>query len=506
MKQKIKYLSIALLSFFFMGCEEFLDIVPEDQLTLDGYFKTEAQCLQATAPLYGFVWFNFNDKASFAIGDVYSGNMFTSSKEMINFQKYTVAQNNLRTFEAWSACYAVVAHSNNIINNLPVTASGYGVDATVIDQCVAEARFMRGTAYFYLVQLFGAVPIIEDGAVAAANPIIPRITEDDIYTFIINDLEYAEEFSPLERTGSAEGRITSGAAQAMLAKVYLTQKNYTKTLEELNKVISSEQYKLLENYKDLFLNSESDYNDESLFAWGWIANQGWATQNTHQAFFAIDGDITTFDDGWGMVKPSVDLLNAFENGDARKKYILMEDGDHYDELLSDKGGFTYVLETYYSETKSAIKKYVVGSPADDNVGNQSTGINTDIIRYADVLLMYVEATMGDDNSTTDATSLKYFNDIRLRANLGTKNEITRESLLHERRIEFAFEGQYFYDVVRILGEDGAKTYLSNVERGKYSDEGLVSQTYNCSTVKFSIPTSESDQNPLLKEDPVAYFE
>ncbi len=504
MKTKRNILYAVIFTLLMAGCDDFLTIVPEDQLTLDGYFKTEDQCLQATAPLYGFVWFNFNDKASFAIGDLYAGNMYSSSEELTSFQFYTVAQNNIRMFEAWSACYSVVAHSNNIINNLPRTASEYGVDQTVIDQCVAEARFMRGTAYYYLVQLFGAVPIIEDGAKAAADPIIPRIIEDDVYTFILNDLTYAEDFSPSERAD--DGRISSLVATAMKGKVYLSMKDYAKAKVSLGKVIDSEKFKLLDNYKDLFLNSESDYNEESIFAWGWVANLGWATQNTHQAYFAISGDITTFDDGWGMVKPSVDLMNAFENGDIRKKYILMEDGDHYDELLSSDTGFTYDQDKYYSDTKSAIKKYVVGSPDDDEVGFMSTGINTDIIRYADVLLLYVEAVMGDADNTTDVKALKGFNDIRKRAGLGTKSSISRQELLRERRIEFAFESQYFYDVVRILGEDEAIAYFSSVERGRYEGDVLKSVKLKCDKVKFSIPTSEIDQNPLLKEDPVAYYE
>ncbi|MDA3821328.1 MAG: RagB/SusD family nutrient uptake outer membrane protein, partial [Bacteroidales bacterium] len=305
--------------------------------------------------------------------------------------------------------------------------------------------------------------------------------------------------------GSNAGRVTSGAAKAMMAKVYLSLKEFENAKAKIEQVIASKKYALLDNYRDLFLTSESDYNAESIFAWGWIANQGWATQNTHQAFFAVTGDITMVGDGWGTVKPSVDLINAFENGDVRKHEILMEDGDYYEELLSASGGFTFDLDEYFSETNSGIKKYVVGSPDDDNVGNMSTGINTDIIRYADVLLMYVEAVMGDADNTTDEKALDYFNQIRRRAGLATKTSISREELLHERRIEFAFESQFLYDLVRILGEEKAKEYLSNVERGRYSGDELVSQKFDCNKVKFSIPTSEVDQNPLLKEDPVAYY-
>ena len=434
MDTKIKLLLLALLALFVSSCEDFLTVVPEDQLTLDGYFKTEAQCLQATAPLYGFTWFNFNDKASYAIGDIYAGNMFTTSDEFINFQNYTVAQNNIRIFEAWSACYSTVAHSNNVINNLPRIAGEYGVDPVVINQCVAEARFMRGVSYYFLVQLFGSVPIIEDGAAAAANPIVPRIIEHDIYTFILKDLEYAEQFSPVERTSSNVGRVTSGAAKAMMAKVYLSMKDFDGAKSKIEQVISSGKYQLLENYRDLFLTSESNYSSESIFAWGWVANQGWATQNTHQAFFAITGDITMVGDGWGTVKPSVDLLNAFENNDLRKHDILMEDGSYYEELLSTIGGFTFDLEKYSSETNSGIKKYVVGSPDDDNVGFMSSGINTDIIRYADVLLMYVEAVMGNNDDTNDSKALDYYNQIRQRAGLATKTTVSRDDLLQERRI------------------------------------------------------------------------
>lgn len=499
--KKIIYITFAI---FLIGCEEFLEIVPQDQVTMANYYETEAQCLGATAPLYGFVWFNFLDKASYAIGDVYAGNMYSENKEQINFNNYTVNQNNVRVFEAWSACYSAIAHSNSTMHNLPRKATKNGVDQTVINNCVAEAKFMRATAYFYLVQLFGPIPLIEEGVKASENYLIPRIIEEDVFSLIIKDLEWAEANSPDTRPESQKGRITKTVAKAMKAKVYLTIKEYDKCKIELEAVINSGKYRLLDNYKDLFFKSTSNFNDESLFAWTWEANSDWGSQNTHQSFFAINSDITTVGDGWGVVVPTVDLLNAFEPGDLRKREILMEDGDYYPELRSDIGGFTYDQTKYNSRTHAGIKKYVVGSPADDDVSTQYTGINTDILRYADVLLMYVEAMIGNGTSTTDATALQYFNMIRKRAGLAELTEVTKDILLQERRIEFAFEKQFYYDLLRIKGETETKTILSNVERGTFGKNGFESKKFVCKDVRFGIPVSEIDQNPLLAEDPVNY--
>jgi hypothetical protein len=159
---------------------------------------------------------------------------------------------------------------------------------------------------------------------------------------------------------------------------------------------------------------------------------------------------------------------------------------------------------------------VVGNYEDNaatgGVYNMSTGINTYMIRYADVLLTYVEAVMGSNTSTTDATAITQFKRVRTRAGLGSIpiSSITQDDLLRERRLEFAFEGQYWYDVLR-LPQDKAITKLSNMERGLFDGWcGTGSVNTNKITVTpnmllFPIPQSEIDSDPKLSEAPVAYY-
>jgi hypothetical protein len=183
-------------------------------------------------------------------------------------------------------------------------------------------------------------------------------------------------------------------------------------------------------------------------------------------------------------------------------------------LLQAKGGYTY--PSCKSRTGANVKKYVVGN-FEDNAAtggsySMSTGINTYMIRYSDVLLTYVEATIGSGTSTTDANAIAQFMRVRTRAGLGSipVSAVTTDDLLRERRLEFAFEGQYWYDILR-LPQDKALLKLSNTERGLFESwcggGAVVSNKINVTATMllFPVPQSEIDIDPKLAETPVAYY-
>ena len=166
--------------------------------------------------------------------------------------------------------------------------------------------------------------------------------------------------------------------------------------------------------------------------------------------------------------PTIDLPGLYEDGDKRRKPSIMIEGDVYPELLSKKGGYTF--NKLPSQTALNFRKYIVGS-ADDgyNVCFMRTDQNTNMLRYADVLLMMAEAKLGANASTSDSEALSAFNRVRSRAGLSSVSTITQASLFKERRIEFLLEGQYYFDLQRRNRAD-ALAEIAAQERGFYGDD------------------------------------
>lgn len=528
MKKNIISTSIVLL--LLIGCsEDFLDRPPMDSITIDNFYKTTAQVDAATGLLYGWPWFTLNDKAHWTIGDSRGGNDWTSDGQMAQFFTFSVTSSNAHLGEAWVSLWMVVAHANGLINDLP-SRVGADVPQAVVDRAIAEAYFMRAAAYFYLVRLWGPVPIIENNSEIVFDSKIPKNRIEDVYTLIIRDLEKAIDHLPPSYSGAHQGRVTSWAAKGMLAKVCLAYSGYnqsgSRNQEYLNKardlagdVVRNSGLNLLPNYADLF-KLEHNNNQESLFAWQWVSCMAWGTQNTNQAYLAASGTLTGAGDGWGGWKgPSVDLQREYEPGDARRKPTFMVNGDFYPELRRAQGGYTHVItEQEPRPTMSNVKKYVIGS-ADDNGGPgsvcfMSTGQNTYILRLADVYLIYAEAILGNSASTSDGEALFAFNAVRTRAGLPTKSSVTWEDIRRERRLELAYEADYWYDLVRwhYWNPQAAVEHISNQERGNYyydTDLGalvLDSRKFPVTADAFYLPIPQGDasSNPLLLQDPVPY--
>jgi starch-binding outer membrane protein, SusD/RagB family len=517
----LKYASLILIISLISCKKEFLERVPQDALTVDNYYSSPKALDAATAILYNVPWFDFNDKAIWSYGDLLSGNLNTFDPQVLSFKTFDITGDNTRLMEGWRSLFNVVAHSNGIINDLPKKATA-NVDAKQVARCVGEARFMRALAYFYLVRLWGPVPIIENNSEKVYNAQIPRNNVEDVYKLIIKDLEYAEANCPLKSVyGNIEkARVSSGSAKALLAKVYLYQKNYTKALEKAEQVINSGEYKLMTEYEDIFkaennVNLNPAVNTETIFALLWdVDNAGWGVQNTNQAYFAPFGEgLTGFGDGWGSVFSSIDLVRAYESGDKRKRATVMTPGDTYSYLTyvqngTEVSGYKYPETRYISDTRSSVKKYVVGSPAGNKGkgGFMRTYINTNILRLSEMYLIAAEAIAKGGN-TADAKAVGYFNTVRKRAGLIEKSTLTFDDILKERRTEFAMEGDYWYDLGRI-DRKKATGIINAQERGTYGSGTSVNTlkvTVKESDFTFKVPTSEIITNPKLDEPPVPYI-
>ncbi|SDZ87005.1 Starch-binding associating with outer membrane [Arachidicoccus rhizosphaerae] len=545
MKFKInKILGFALISGALLsGCsKDFFNRVPSTSVTTASYYQTDAQLMAATAPLYGTPWFGFNNKCGWAMTEITGGNMRTWSSDISMFGSLPVSNANTEERTLWNSPFTVVAQCNALINNI-ATANTSGVSEAALNNALGEAHLMRAVAYFYLVRTFGNLPLIENTSDFLNNSdSVPTRSIPDVYKFIVRDLKYAEANCSVGVAATGHG--SSGSASAMLSKVYLYMQNYDSARIEAEKVINSGEFALMDNFGDLFRGNNNN-NKESILAMQWISNGGYDYGNSIQASWAYSSAITQTGDGYGSAAPTIDLVRAFEKegGDTvRRHYTIMLPGEYYSELNSSAGGYTLPTNASSQGTQAQAKKYVIGGPNDpDNssygTAAQAGGNNTYIMRYADVLLIAAEAILGQEAkpasgkgidtsaSTSDATALKYYNMVRKRAGAGQVKSFTYRELLNERRLEFALEMDYWFDLGRVDGfkatttTNGIQTaahpvgraLIAQQERGTYAngypDQSVIYSsklTVSDNEFYFQVPANEVASDPNLTASPVPY--
>ena len=263
--------------------EDFLGQKNSYQLGPDNYYDSDAAVATATYPLYNYVWYDFNDKFYYGMGDGRANNITAQYSDYIypytNFTETSLSQG---LTQAWGSLYSVVSQSNNTINNLKTKCTA-AVSETAKIQGIAEARFMRGLAYWYIGTLWGCGIIYENTSDMVNNYVVPAQPREDVIEFAIRDMEYAAKHLPASQ-GQA-GRINKYTAYGMLSRLYLcmaglttsgaydssnvatdfnrgTRNEYYLDLAKKAalKVIKESNYKLLDDYNDLW--SASNINNK----------------------------------------------------------------------------------------------------------------------------------------------------------------------------------------------------------------------------------------------------
>ena len=555
MKTKYIISTIALTGVLALtGCEDFLEQKNTHDLNQQTFFDSEAALRAATAPLYNYVWAGFNDKFYYGMGDGRANNITAQYSDYIypytNLSETSLSQG---LTDAWNSFYSVVAQANNTINNI----TDYSAPTLSEDSkraSIAEARFMRGTAYWYIASLWGVGIIYTNTSSMVNNYVVPANPGVDVIEFAIRDLEYAAKYLP--KTPADAGRVTCYIAYCMLSRVYLSMAGLTtdglyngsnvatdfnrgtrnQTYLDLAKraalkVIAESGAGLIDNYGDLFAAKSFNNNSESLFQLQWLpatqANSS-ACGNTMVRFLAWSTMVADKDAWGGATYCSWNLWEEFKTykdetlgktvDDAvRRHYSVASYGEFYPDMNMKNGGYTYGETENPGNQGANIKKYVIGTTADNGGISEpgNSGTNTYMMRLAEVYLNYTEAVLGNSASTTDT---EYFNRVRTRAKMESKKSITYEDLRHERRMEFAFEGQYWYDLVRrsYYRQQEVINYMNHQQRNasyEYQTEsgvyeispdyvepgnGVATATAN----SLILPMSDTDQskNPYLKPD------
>lgn len=438
MRHKKLFFTIICFSFLFSCNDDILDTKPlgkavEGELTVGGQeaqvFGLYGQFRTTAVGDWQRHWFG-----SIRSDDAKKGSSATDSAENGNvFDGFQYAATNGLSTSWWNDHYKMIYACNEIINN--VAEIDNPDEGTLINE--AEAKAIRAFLYFELRRDYGEVPIVTITVKDPTDAIQAKSPVADVDAFIKNDLEFAIQYLPDTWASGFVGRVTKGFAQTMLAKLYLYQENWQEALNYCQDVINSGFYALDPSLENLF-GIGGNNGVESIFE-----IQQLVTESTNYAsnYFGSQGVRGTGDWnlGWGFNVPTMELINAFEAGDTRKDITILTSGedDGQGNILPQSPPLDQMYWNKKAYTDKALRiQYSMGYNRWENIKLE---------RYADVILMAAEAAnqLGQASMAAD-----YVNQIRSRAGLGSYTGSLTDAIKQERRIEFAMEGERFYDLVR----------------------------------------------------------
>lgn len=499
MKRTIKYLSVVLVfTIMLTACKKgFLERLPYANISSNGFYNSENRIEIATVGLYGtlqtFYRANYTEFA-----ELPSDNAFTtegSGGVYGQFDRFSLNATNGLLSAAWANSYQSILQCNVILQSLPGVAFS---NADYKKQIEGEARFVRALNYFNLVRMFGKVPLVLQVITQSEARQSVRDEVDNVYKAIVEDLDLAADYLPQNYTGKNIGRATKWAALALLGKVYITGNRFQEALTPLHSVLESGAYSLLPSFADVFKPANANHK-ESIFEIqyeGGTLDEGsvWGFK-AHPRTLANVMGISTAD----ATVPTQDIINTFESDSVGEKT-----SPRYLETI---GTMSYTNTAGAPVAVKHVKKHYM----EHSIQNQSDD-NWPLIRYADVLLMYAEA-LNETEGVPPAASVELVNQVRRRAfglsilgsdktkDLPLQKTITkeafREAIFLERRLEFAFEGHRWFDLVRTgrfvtVMNNHVKTYFNNSYKIEFYQQ------------LFPVPQRELDINPLLKPNNDGY--
>jgi tetratricopeptide (TPR) repeat protein len=447
-------LTLALCAGFATGCnKEFLDRKPLGELTYDTFFSTDEQAIQATNAIYN----QFRSWECSALGyigmtdilsdDADKGSTPNDQPLLSDIDNFNFDANNTYFSQVWTGFYRAIARANLAIKRIPDVPD---MDETLRRRLIGEARFLRAYAYFLLVQWYGDLPVITEPLSADQYYNQRRSPVSEVYALIESDLLAAIEALPKKSgyTSDDLGRVTKGAAQGILAKLYMLRKDYVKAEQYCNEIISSNEYSLLPKYADNFLPA-GENGAESIFEITAAALQpdaGGVVGPGATPYNMVQGVRGNPNLGWGFNRPSDNLVSSYENGDPRRSATVIYVGDILPDDVTEVKDNPEILNERFNK-----KAWV---PAHPGLQDNGPG-NIRILRYSDILLLYAEALNENGKS---AEALPWLNQVRKRARGASQvvlPDVTvtdqtqlRERIYRERRSELAMEQHRWFDLLR----------------------------------------------------------
>lgn len=492
-----------------LSCETTdLDKVNPNGVTFDTYFTNDNELIAgvnaAYATLQGFglgarEWFFTHDLRSDEMASG-GGQLETPRNQLligVNDPGNGVANS---VYTGW---FRVIHRSNVVIESSVKTTASFSTN--IKNRVTGEAKFLRALAYYELGTLWGGVPLYTE-YVKAVDGSKPRATQQEIYKQVIDDLKAAESALPDTYPASDAGRATKAAAQVLMARTYLQQGDYASAKTELEKVVNSGRYKIVDNYLDL-TNEEGEFNDESIFEFVFSPSNGafnWSGPDG-DGNSAQEENIRTQEYspiGWRNLIPSNKILDSYERttkgdtkNDPRFDMSFWKTGDSFNngkDILKDDAVQGNSSKLDGKDLKISWRKYSILYKS--NAGFASSGINMRVMRYADVLLMLAECENELGNS---AKAITLMNQVRARKSVDMPAYPTKnypcdskvkvfEALQHERAVELAAEQVRNFDIIRW-------------RKNKKQTSEPISYFATNKHELLPIPQSEIDNNPKVDQ-------
>ena len=483
------FISILVAGIISACSDDFLEKAPLDSINTSNYWQTEDDAINAIngayqplqwPKLYNMRMWTTDIMAGNSVVGAGGGDDGIETQDMANF---VTDANNAGVLDLFRGPAPGILRSNMVIQNVP----SMNIDENLKNRILGEAHFLRAHYYFILARFFGGVPLILEPQKPTDDLRPSRATAKEVYDQVISDFNKAIELLPpaSSYSGGDIGRASKGAAIGMLAKVHLTLGNWQQVVD-LTSQLEDMGYDLTPDYADNF-DPVNGNTAETLFAvqyFGKTSYDFWSNENQASWLSTFTGprgaDFVA--GGWGWNQPTQEFVNAYEEGDLRKDVtVLYEGGPEFD-------GKEY--DASYSATGYNLRKFLV--PKSIASSYDESPMNFPVLRYADVLLMKAEA-LNELGKTSEAE--KPLNRVRERAGLGNVTGLSqadfREKVLHERRMELAFEGQRWFDLIRVLDGEYGLNFLHSIGKVNASAKHLL----------FPIPQKERDSNPNLTQNP-----
>ena len=509
-----KILALLLVSSLAISCkDDFLKLTPRDSVSPGNFFQTESQFRQAVNAAYTPMrslldndYFTGETRSDNTHYEFAPGNRGTAMVQRENIADFLDDPTNAYTNAVYYHCYSSISKANVVIERLPAST----VAEPAKNLLDGEAKFLRAWNYFRLVRYFGGVPLYLTEVKTADEAFLPRATVEQVYTQIISDATDAIAKLPVPAKFPQSGTATKGSATMLLAEVYIVQKKWAEA-ETLLNTLPQMGYQLLQNYADVFSTAHKN-SRESIFEVQFLEGlQGGQQSNFVYQFLPrtqntslITGVVTNNTGGGGWNTPTQDLINSYEPDDKR-----------LDASIGIAEG-TYNTSSHLS---ISAKKSVVGyTPAAGKIGvpyikkvlnshanPNNTNDNWPIYRYAEALLLLAEA-QNEQGKTNEA--MDNLNQVRVRAGLirtkDASQSALRDIIMHERRVELAFENKRWLDLVRTGKAITVMNAYGVWAKTKYTY--LPADSYNVTQnrVLFPIPQAEREINPQLTQNP-GYF-
>lgn len=426
--RKLKYkASLLILVLIINSCSEnFIELAPISEVSAGNFYKNKSDIEQAVVAAYGSLQSSNMYKENFLYfmegrsDNSYFEDITQTQKSDFDFFRETSSNNLLN--DTWNTCYIAIQRCNIVLSRI----DGIDMDENLKSVRKGEVKFIRALTYFNMVRMWGGLPVVlKEVDDPFTSYIDVRQPVSEVYDAIIDDLKEAESVLPVSQ--SQVGRVTKGAALTLLGKVYLTLGQWGDVVTTLKRV-EPLGYQILPNYADVF-DSEKENNKESIFEIQFRSGfdgEGSVFRRMHIPL----GNSTLLNGvsaGAGFNLPTEDLFKAFSENDLRKAITVPKLANG--QLYTNK--FTSI---------STI-------PNDENN-------NFMLLRYSDVLLMLAEA-INESGYIANGEAFTYLNTVRSRAGLKALSSVDltnqkefRNAILLERRLEFAFENQRWFDLVR----------------------------------------------------------